>query len=163
MDVVISLSLRQSIRDESAGVPFAIRIPLLENGSCSPFRCVGFYSERFRGIGHEKDGSGEEFGFESFECVLSFSGPFPFNVFLHQFVKWFSDIGISTNEASVEVTKTKERSYLFYRGRDWPVAKSVEFDGVHGDMIGFDDEAEVIDALFFKFAFFWFQVEVVIL
>ena len=70
------------------------------------------------------------------------------------------EFGEFPNEASIKVSESKERAYLFYVLGDWPVMDSVEFCGVHHHLAFFDNKAKVFNLHFAEFAFQWFEVEV---
>ena len=111
-------------------------------------------------IWHHEDGFFGEAFLHFIKGLLSSIIPNKGLVFLKEFVYGLSKLGKFPNEASIKVSKSKERAHLFNAFGDWPVTDSIEFCGVHHHLAFFDNKAKVFDLCFAKFAFQWFEVEV---
>ena len=60
-------------------------------------------------------------------------------VFLEEFVHGLGEFREFLNEASIKVSKSKERVHLFYALGDWPVMDSIKFGGVHHHLAFFNN------------------------
>ena len=111
-------------------------------------------------IQHHEDGFFSEAFLHFVEGLLSSIIPNEGLVFLEEFVQGLGKFGEFLNEASIKVSKSKERAYLFDILGDWPVTDSIEFYGVHHHLAFFNNKAKIFNLCFAKFAFRWFVVEV---
>ena len=87
-------------------------------------------------------------------------GPIPREIFLSEVEERASDVGIVRDESSVEIGKTKERANIFHLSWCGPTGDAIEFDGVHGQLAGFNDHAEVFYLIGGELALLEFQMEV---
>ena len=124
------------------------------------FQCITFNLEGSCLIWHHKDRFLGKAFLHFIEGLLSSIIPNKGLVFLEEFVQWLGKFGEFLNEASIKVSKSKERAYLFYILGDWPVADFIKFCRVHHHLAFFDNKAKVFDLHFAKFASRWFEVEV---
>ena len=67
------------------------------------------------------------------------------------------------DEPPIEVRKAEESLDFFDLFGSWPIRYSRELTWVHFDMSVRDDHAKVLNAIFFKKAFFRFGVQIVLL
>ena len=104
-------------------------------------------------IQHHEDGFFSEAFLHFVKGLLSSIIPNERLVFLEEFVHGLGEFRKFPNEASIEVSKSKEGAYLFYAFGDWPVMDSIEFGGVHHHLAFFDNKAKVFDLHLAKFAF----------
>ena len=81
-----------------------------------------------------KDGFGQEAILQPIEGILAGIVPVPWGVFLGYIEEGVSDVGVVTNELSVEIGKPKKRANVFYLGQGGPVSDPIEFGGVHFDV-----------------------------
>ena len=124
------------------------------------FRCITFDLEGSCLIWHHEDGFFGKVFLHFIEGLLSSIIPNKGLVFLEEFVHGLGEFREFLNEASIEVSESKEGVHLFYILGDWPVADSVEFGGVHHHLAFFNNKAKVFNLHLAKFAFRWFEVEV---
>ena len=111
-------------------------------------------------IWHHEDRFFGEVFLHLVEGLLSGIVPNEGLVFLVEFVHGLSEFGEFPNEVLIEVSKSKERAYLFYALGDWPVVDSIEFGGVYHHLAFFDNKAKVFNLCFAEFIFQWFEVEI---
>ena len=131
------------MREVRAGVPVAVGVGLEEDGTRRMFGGVCGDGEGGGEVGEMKDGFGEEKAFEGVKGGLARRGPVPGEVLLGKVEEGASDVGVVGNESSVEVGEPKERANIFHLGWHRPICDAVELDGVHGQLAGFHDHAEV--------------------
>ena len=124
------------------------------------FQCITFNLEGLCLIQHHKDRFFSKAFLHFIESFLSGIIPNKGLVFLEEFVQWLGEFREFPNEASIKVSESKERAYLFYVLGDWPVMDSVEFCGVHHHLAFFDNKAKIFNLFLAKLAFRWFEVEV---
>ena len=141
-------------------MPITVGVGLKEDGSRRVLRGVSGNREGGREVGKVKDGFGEEKTFEGVKGGLARRGPVPGKVLLGEVEEGAGDIGIVRDESSVEVGETKERADVFHLGWGWPTCDAVELDGVHGQLAGFHDHAEVLDFVGGELALFKLQMKV---
>jgi len=124
------------------------------------FRGVGSNGEGGGGVGEVKNWFGQEEGFQGVEGGLTDGGPVPLEVLLGEVNEGAGDIGVIWDESPVEVGEAKEGAYVFDLNWGWPFGNTVEFDGVHSKLTGFDDHPEVFYLVCGKFALLKFEVQV---
>ena len=107
-----------------------------------------------------KDGFRKEEAFEGAEGGLARRGPIPGEVLLGEVEEGAGDVGIVGDESAVEIGEPKERANIFHLSWRRPVCNAVELDGIHGQLAGFYDHAEVFYLISGELAFFKFQVKV---
>ena len=69
--------------------------------------------------------------------------PVPREVLFGEVNKRPGDIGVVRDKATVEVCKAEKGSNVFDFFRDRPASNSVQLDGVHGKLPGFDDHSKI--------------------
>ena len=141
-------------------MPIAVGVGLEEDGTRCVFRGVCGNSEGGGEVGEVKDGFGEEETFEGIKRGLARRGPVPGEVLLGEVEERASDIGVIGDESSVEIGETEERANIFHLSWCRPICDAVEFDGIHGQLAGFHDHAEVFYLVGGKLAFLEFQMKV---
>ena len=160
IDVVISFSGGERLGEVGAGVPISVGISLEKDGTGHVFGGVSGDGEGSGEIREAKDGFCEEEAFEGIEGGLARRGPIPREVFLGEIKERAGDIGIIGDESSVETGEAKERANIFHLGWSWPTCDAVELYGVHGQLAGFHDHAEVFDLVGGELALFELQMKV---
>ena len=160
IDVVISFGWREGLGEVGTRVPVTIRIGLEEDGTRCVFRGVCGNSEGGGEVGEVKDGLGEEETFEGVEGGLTRRGPVPGEVLLGEVEERMSDIRVVGDEPSVEIGEAKERANVFHLNWCGPIRDAVEFDGVHGQLAGFNNHAEVFYLVGGELALLEFQMKV---
>jgi len=160
IDIVISFCLRERLGKVGAGVPVAVRVGLEENPSRRGFRGIGGNGERCREVWEMEDWFRQEEGFEGVEGFLAGGGPVPLEVFLGEVNEGTGDVRIVRDESSVEIGEAKERAYVLDFCGGWPLGNSIEFDGIHSELTGFDDHSKVVYLIGSEFTLFKFEVEI---
>ena len=135
-------------------MPVAIRVGLEEDGARRMFRGVRGDGEGSGEVGEVKDGFGEEKAFEGVEGGLARRGPIPGEVLLGEVEEGAGDVGVVGDEPTVEVGESKERANIFHLSWRRPVCDAVELDGVHGQLAGFHNHAEILYLVSGEFALF---------
>ena len=143
INIVGPFGRREGLREVGAGVPVAVGVSLKEDSARCVFRGVRGDSEGGGEVGEVKDGFGEEKMLEGLKGGLTRRGPVPGKVLLGEVEERAGDVGVVGDESSVEIGKAKERANVFHLGWYGPICDAVEFDGVHGQLAGFNDHAEV--------------------
>ena len=141
-------------------MPITIRVGLKEDGTRHMFGGVRGDGEGGGEVGEVKDGFGEEKAFEGVEGGLARRGPVLGEVLLGKVEEGTSDVGVVGNESTVEVGEPEERANIFHLGWRRPICNAVEFDGIHGQLAGFYDHAEVFYFVGGESTFFELQVKV---
>ena len=160
VDVVVALSGGEGLQEVGARVPVTVGVGLEENSTGHVFRRISGNGERGGEIREVENGFREEETFKGIEGGLAGGGPIPREVLLGEVEERASDIGVVRDEASVEIGEAKERANIFHLGWSRPACDSIEFDGVHGQLAGFNDHAKVFYLIGGELAFFEFQMEV---
>ena len=141
-------------------MPIAVGVGLEEDSTRCMFRGVCGNGEGGREVGEVKDGLGEEKTLEGIKGGLAGGGPIPGEVLLGEVEERVGNVRIIGDESPVEIGETKEGANIFHLGWCGPIRDAIEFDGVHGQLAGFDDHAEVFHLVGGKLAFLEFQVKV---
>ena len=89
-------------------------------------------------------------------------GPCERDILLYEVEEGMSDLGIDVDEATVEVTKTKEGLYFFDFGGTRPFSNSLDFSRVHSYVAIANDNSKVFNGRLVKGAFFRLEVKVVL-
>ena len=160
IDIVVSFGGGEGLRQVGTGVPIAVGVGLEEDGARRMFRGVRGHGEGGGEVREVKDGLGEEETLEGIKGGLARRGPVPGEVLLGEVEERVSDVGVIGDESSVEIGETKERANVFHLSWCGPVRDATEFDGVHGQLAGFYDHAEVFYLAGGEFAFLEFQMKV---
>ena len=137
-------------------MPIAIRVGLEEDGARRVFRGVRGNSEGGGEIGEVKDGFGEEKTLEGIKGGLTGGGPVPGEVLLGEVEDRMGDVRIVGDELSVEIGEATEGANILHLGWHGPIRDAVEFDGVHGQLTGFNDHAKVLYLVSGELAFLEF-------
>ena len=141
-------------------MPVPVGVGLKEDGTGRVFGRVGGDGKRSREFREVEDGFCKEEAFEGAKGGLAGGGPIPREVLLGEIEERASDIGIVGDESSVEIGETKERVDVFHLGWCGPTCDTIELDGIHGQLAGFDDHAEVFYLVGGELALLEFQMEV---
>ena len=160
VDVVVAFGWGEGLGEVGTRVPVTIGIGLEEDGARCVFRGIHGYSEGSGEVGEVKNGFGEEETFEGVEGGLTRGRPVPGEVFLGEVEERASDVGVVRDESLVEIGEAKERANVFHLSWCGPICDAIEFDGVHGQVAGFNDHAEVFYLVGGEFALFEFQMKV---
>ena len=160
VDIVVPLSRGEGLREVGAWVPIAIGVSLEEDGARRMLRGIRGDRKGGREVGEVEDGFGEEKTFEGVEGGLAGRGPVPREVLLGEVEEGAGDVGVVGDESAVEVSEPKERANIFHLGWRRPVCNAVELDGIHGQLAGFHNHAEVFYLVSGEFALLKFQVKV---
>src|SRR5690606_11444960 len=99
----------------------SVIVHLREDSTGSVFRGVGFNLERFGEVGHAEYGVRCESRLEILEGFFGSTCPFERVVLSCEVVERFGDLGVVSDESSIEVPEAKELSDLFDVFRCWPV------------------------------------------
>ena len=124
-------------------MPVTVGVGLEEDGARHMFRHVCGDSEGGGEIGKVEDGFREEKSFEGVEGGLAGGRPIPREVLLGEIEEWTSDIGVVRDEVAVEIGEAEERADVFHLGWSRPTCNSIKFDGVHGQLAGFNNHSKV--------------------
>jgi len=116
--------------------------------------------ERCGEVREVEDGFGKESGAEGVHGLLASRGPGPSTVFLGEVNEGAGDVGVVGDEATVEIGKAKEGADILDFLGSGPLGDAIEFDGVHGELTGFDDHTKVFNLGGGEFTFFEFKMEV---
>ena len=141
-------------------MPITIGVSLEEDGSRRVFRGIHGDREGGREVGEVEDGFREEKTFEGVEGGLARGGPVPRKVLLGEVEEGASDVGVVGDEPTIEVGEPEERADIFHLGWCGPICDAVKFDGVHGQLAGFNNHAEVFYLVGGELALLEFQMEV---
>ena len=141
-------------------MPITVGVGLKEDGARHVLRGISGNCKGGGEVGKAKDGLGEEKTFEGVKGGLARRGPVPGKVLLGEVEEGAGDVGIVRDESPVEVGETKERANVFHLGWGWPTCDAVELDGVHGQLAGFHDHAEVLNLVGGELALFELQMKV---
>ena len=141
-------------------MPVSVGIGLKEDSTRCVFRGISGNGEGGGEVWEVEDGFGEEETLEGIEGGLARRGPVPGEVLFGEVEERASDVGIVGDESSVEIGKAKERANIFHLSWCGPICDAVEFDGVHGQLAGFNDHAKVFYLVGGELALFEFQMEV---
>ena len=160
IDIVVAFGGGEGLREVGAGVPVTVGVSLEEDGARRVFRRICGDSEGGGEVGKVEDGFREEETLEGVEGGLAGRRPVPREVFLGEVEERAGDIGVVRDEMSVEVGEAEKRTNVFHLGWGGPTCDSIELDGVHGQLAGFHDHAEVFYLVGGELALLKFQVKV---
>ena len=143
IDVIVAFGRGKRLREVGAGVPITVGVGLEEDGVGCMFRCISGNGEGGGEVREVENGFREEEMFKGVERGLTRGGPIPREVLLSEVEERASDIGVVRDEALVEIGEAEERANIFHLGWSRPTCDSIEFDGVHGQLAGFNDHSKV--------------------
>ena len=72
-----------------------------------------------------KHGFGQETTLQSIEGILAGIVPNPGWVFLYEVDKRLGSVRVVTNEFTIEIGESKERTNVFHLGQSWPVSHPI--------------------------------------
>ena len=98
----------------------------------------------------------EEKLLELVKGLLISGSPIPAVVFLGEVEEGAGNCGVVGDELTIEVSETKEGSYILDFGRGWPGGNSIKLDQVHGKLTRFHNHSKVFNLRDIKLAFFKF-------
>ena len=160
IDIVIPFSGGEGLREVGAGMPVTVGVSLEENGARHMLRGVRGDGKRGREVREVKDGFGEEETLEGVKGGLTRRGPVPGKILLGEVEEGASDVGIVRDKSSEEIGEAKERANIFHLSWCGPIRDAIEFNGIHGQLAGFNDHAEVFYLVSGELALLEFQVKV---
>src|SRR5882724_9835038 len=97
--------------------------------------------------------------FKRFELDIC---PFPFCILLKQCVQWFSYFREIANKTSIEIGEPQKGSNIRDVMGNWPVRNTLNFDGIHHDLIVSNAQSKIFYLCLFEIAFLQFQIKLVL-
>ena len=164
IDVPILLRGIKSLGKESDGMEFAFLIPLLKDGTDSISGGVAINRELIFESRLSQDRGGANRVHQGVECGFKFIIPIKLPSFRTMSNKGIERCGQHAKVADIHAIKVQEaeESSNFLQGHgSFPILHTLDLDGVHGDGVFADDDAEILHFGLLELAFLGFQVKIV--